>query len=151
MNLPSAAHRENLRTTRKNFPARQRSAPMGRLVALGQTRSHLQIQLRRPGRWAWRDHVMGRKKKVGAGRMTITDNRPSDLIRFKLEFFRPFAATNIAEFRFVPDGAQTDVKWTMTGKTNTFFKVFSLFMNCEKMCGKDFAKGLASLTSIVEK
>ncbi len=90
-------------------------------------------------------------KKVGAGRMTITDNRPSTFIRFKLEFFRPFAATNMAEFRFDPEASQTDVKWTMTGKTNTAFKIFGLFMNCEDMCGKDFAKGLASLKSIVEK
>src|SRR6266480_2742977 len=42
-------------------------------------------------------------KNVGAGRMTVTDSRPNDLIRLKLEFFRPFAATNTAEFTFKPE------------------------------------------------
>src|SRR5262245_58097147 len=41
-------------------------------------------------------------KEVGEGRMTITESRPADLIRIKLEFFKPFAATNTAEFTFKP-------------------------------------------------
>jgi hypothetical protein len=90
-------------------------------------------------------------KKVGAGRMTITDNRPSSLVRFKLEFLRPFASTNITEFRFEPEGSQTEVKWTMTGKTNPAFKVVGLFMNCDDMVGRDFAKGLAQLKAVSEK
>src|SRR5688572_12017525 len=32
--------------------------------------------------------------EVGEGRMTITESRPSELIRVKLEFLKPFAATN---------------------------------------------------------
>lgn len=35
-------------------------------------------------------------KEVGEGRMTIIESRPNDLIRINLEFFRPFAATNLA-------------------------------------------------------
>ena len=31
--------------------------------------------------------------EVGEGRMTITESRPNDLIRIKLEFFKPFAGT----------------------------------------------------------
>jgi len=37
----------------------------------------------------------------------------------------------------------------MTGKNNFFFKAFSLFVNCDDICGKDFEKGLASLKSVV--
>jgi hypothetical protein len=40
--------------------------------------------------------------EVGEGRMTIIESRPSELIRVKLEFFKPFAATNTAEFTFKP-------------------------------------------------
>ena len=36
--------------------------------------------------------------KVGEGRMTITESRPSELVRIKLEFLKPFEATNTAEF-----------------------------------------------------
>ena len=41
--------------------------------------------------------------EVGEGRMTIIESRPSELIRVKLEFFKPFAATNTAEFTFKPE------------------------------------------------
>jgi hypothetical protein len=89
-------------------------------------------------------------KKVGAGRMTIIESHPSDLILIKLEFLKPFKATNTAEFTFQPAGTQTVVTWSMFGKNNFFFKVFGLFMDCDKMVGKDFEKGLAAIKSIVE-
>src|SRR5207253_10293141 len=44
--------------------------------------------------------------KVGEGRMTILESRPPDLIRIKLEFLRPFKATNTAEFTFKQEGNQ---------------------------------------------
>jgi len=86
-------------------------------------------------------------KKVGEGRMTITDSRPHDVIRLKLEFLRPFKATNAAEFTFKPEGGQTQVTWTMSGKNNFMGKAFGLFVDCEKMVGRDFEKGLANLNS----
>ncbi|HEV8723434.1 MAG TPA: SRPBCC family protein [Candidatus Binatia bacterium] len=89
-------------------------------------------------------------KEVGEGRMTLTESRPSDLIRIKLEFFKPFAGTNIAEFTFKPEGNQTAVTWSMTGKNNFMAKVIHLFMNMDKMIGGQFEKGLASMKSIVE-
>jgi len=89
-------------------------------------------------------------KKIGAGKMTITESRPGELIRIRLEFIRPFQATNTAEFTFKPDGNQTLVTWNMTGQSNCFFKAFGLFMNCDKMVGGDFEKGLAAMKSVVE-
>jgi hypothetical protein len=88
--------------------------------------------------------------KVGAGRCTITESRPNDLVRLRLEFLKPMAATNTAEFTFQPDGSQTVVTWAMSGKNSCGGKVFGLFMNCEKMCGKQFEKGLAQMKSLVE-
>jgi hypothetical protein len=46
-------------------------------------------------------------KEVGEGRMTILESRPSELIRIKLEFFRPFAGTSVADFTFWPEGDRT--------------------------------------------
>ena len=89
-------------------------------------------------------------KQVGEGRMTLTESRPSDLIRIKLEFLKPFAATNTAEFTFRPEGHQTVVTWSMTGNNNFIAKAFCLFMNMDKMVGGDFEKGLTSLKSLVE-
>jgi uncharacterized protein YndB with AHSA1/START domain len=89
-------------------------------------------------------------KEVGEGRMTITESRPSELIRVKLEFFKPFAATNTAEFTFKPEGNQTVVTWSMYGDKNFMAKAAHLFMNMDKMLGDQFDKGLASMKSVVE-
>jgi hypothetical protein len=89
-------------------------------------------------------------KEVGEGRMTLTESRPNDLIRINLEFMKPFKATNTAEFSFKPDGNQTAVTWSMSGRKVFIMKVFGLFMNMDKMIGGDFEKGLASMKSVVE-
>lgn len=89
-------------------------------------------------------------KEVGAGRMTITDSRPSDLIRVKLEFFKPFAATNTAEFTFVPEGNQTRVTWSMFGEKNFMAKAVHLVMSMDKMIGGQFEKGLADMKTAAE-
>jgi hypothetical protein len=88
--------------------------------------------------------------KVGQGRMTITESKPSDLIRIDLAFVKPFVANNIAEFTFKPQGDQTVVQWDMTGKRNFFFKAMCMFMNMDKMVGGEFEKGLADMKTIAE-
>ena len=36
--------------------------------------------------------------QVGEGRMTVTESRPSELIKINMEFLKPFASTSTAEF-----------------------------------------------------
>jgi len=88
--------------------------------------------------------------QVGAGRQSIVESRPDELIQIKLEFEKPFKATNTAEFTFKPEGGQTVVTWSMFGKNNFIGKAFSLFMDCDKMVGSEFEKGLASMKAVVE-
>jgi len=92
-------------------------------------------------RWAGND-------RIGEGAMTITDSRPAELVTFRLDFLKPFAATNIAEFTFKPDGSGTLVAWSMTGKRNLMFKAICLFMNMDKMVGGQFEQGLAGLALV---
>jgi polyketide cyclase/dehydrase/lipid transport protein len=89
-------------------------------------------------------------KDVGEGRATITDSRPNELVRIQLDFRKPFPATNIAEFSLAPQGAQTAITWSMTGRKNFMFKAVGLFMNMDKMVGGQFEQGLAQLKSLVE-
>ena len=89
-------------------------------------------------------------KDVGEGRMTITDSKPGELVRIKLEFMKPWAATNATDFTFTPQGNQTGVKWTMSGDKNFMAKAFTLFMDMDKMIGNDFEKGLAQMKSVSE-
>ena len=88
--------------------------------------------------------------KAGEGRMTITESRPNELIRMKLEFIKPFASTCVTEFTFKPESDQTAVKWTMTGQKNFVSKAICLFMSMDKLIGGDFEKGLANLKSLSE-
>ena len=89
--------------------------------------------------------------EVGAGRMTLTESRPSEFVRIKLEFLKPFAAVNTTEFSFAPQGSDaTSVTWSMEGKNNFISKAFCLFMNMDKMVGGDFEKGLAQMKAVAE-
>ena len=90
------------------------------------------------------------KSEVGEGRLTVTESRPSDLIRIRLDFLKPFAGTSVAEFTFKPEGDQTAVVWSMTGHNNFIAKALCLFMNMDKMIGGQFEKGLAQMKVAAE-
>ena len=87
---------------------------------------------------------------VGEGSMTIVESKPNERILLKLEFIKPMAGVCDTLFTFEPQGDQTTVTWTMSGKNSFLCKAFSLFMNCDKMVGEQFEKGLASMKAIVE-
>jgi hypothetical protein len=88
--------------------------------------------------------------EVGEGRMTIVESRPSELIRIKLEFLKPFAATNTSEFTFKPSGNQTAVTWSMSGEKNFMATGIHLVMNMDEMIGGQFEKGLAQMKAAAE-
>jgi hypothetical protein len=88
-------------------------------------------------------------KKVGQGRMEITDVTPSQ-VDIDLEFIAPWKARNKTVFKLTPENGGTAVNWIMTGKSPFMFKLMGLFMNIDKMVGKDFEQGLANLKSIAE-
>jgi len=96
-------------------------------------------------------HAWEGNDKVGSGKQTIVDSKPNELVRVKLEFFKPMAATNNVDFTFVPEGAGTKVSWIMTGQHNFVGKAFSLAMDMDKMVGGDFEKGLGKLKAMAEK
>jgi uncharacterized protein YndB with AHSA1/START domain len=94
-------------------------------------------------------HWLG-NKNVGEGRMEITEVKPNELIRIRLEFIKPMAAVNTTDFTFKQDGSNVVVTQSMYG-CNTFMgKAFGLVMNMDKMIGSQFAKGLADIKRIAE-
>ena len=88
--------------------------------------------------------------EVGEGRTTIIESRPNELVRIKLEFVRPFAATSTAEFTFRPEGERTAVTWSLDGRNGFPAKAMGLVMNMDRMIGDDFEKGLAQMKAIAE-
>jgi len=87
---------------------------------------------------------------VGEGRETITTSTPNELLRMKLEFFKPMAGVATTEFHLQSAGAGTSVTWSMSGDKNYVSKVLCLFMSMDKMIGGDFERGLANLKALVE-
>lgn len=54
--------------------------------------------------------------QVGEGRMTITESRPNERVGIRLDFLKPFPSTATAEFTVVPQGQNTVVTWSRSGK-----------------------------------
>ena len=87
-------------------------------------------------------------KDIGAGSATITESRPHELVRLRMDWKRPMEGVATVDFTFKPAGDKTVVTWAMYGKNNFMGKLVSLFMDCDKMCGPQFEKGLADLGQI---
>ena len=96
-------------------------------------------------RYAWESD------KVGTGSLEIIGQQPGRAVRMRLDFVKPFEAHNQAEFALLPtsDGA-TEVSWRMHGPANFMSKVMGVFMDMDKMVGRDFEAGLQNLRQIAE-
>jgi uncharacterized protein YndB with AHSA1/START domain len=100
--------------------------------------------------YAWQGN-----KNVGSGRMEILEAASPSTVVIKLDFFKPFEAHNTAEFTMQPEGdaagGTTGINWVMHGPAPFMSKVMQVFMNMDRMIGKDFEKGLANLKRLSEK
>jgi uncharacterized protein YndB with AHSA1/START domain len=88
---------------------------------------------------------------VGSGRMEILESTTPSKIVIKLDFFKPFEGHNTAEFTMLPQGDATHVSWLMHGPAPFMNKLMQVFMNLDKMIGKDFEAGLVNLKTVTEK
>lgn len=76
--------------------------------------------------------------KAGTGRMEITDAAAPSRVSLKLDFEKPFRASNLVDFTLTPAGDGTRVTWAMSGARPFIAKLMGLFMNFDTMIGKDF-------------
>ncbi len=89
--------------------------------------------------------------EVGKGRIEITDSAAPSKVTLKLDMVAPMEGHNIVEFTLAPKDGSTVVTWAMHGAQPFIGKVVGIFIDCDKMVGKDFEAGLASLKAIAEK
>jgi hypothetical protein len=101
-------------------------------------------------------HWIG-NKQVGEGKMEIIEVKSFRKLKVKLDFIKPFTAHNTAEFilRPLPSDPPTQnpachISWAMYGPSPFISKLMGLFFNMDKLIGKDFESGLASLKSLAE-
>ena len=84
-------------------------------------------------------------RKAGAGTMEVVrlDERE---VEIRLEFLKPFKSVTTTTFVLTPQGEdRTEVLWRMVGPRPLVMRVLGKLMDPDKMVGKDFEKGLASL------
>lgn len=87
--------------------------------------------------------------KSGTGSISVVDSTPSRVI-MRLLMTKPIAGDNQIEFTLKPDGNATEVTWAMAGKASLAGKIFSLFIDCDRMMSRDFDEGLTNLKVIAE-
>lgn len=86
----------------------------------------------------------------GSGSISVTDSKP-DKVGMRLRMTKPMAVDNRVEFTLRPTPADTtEVTWAMSGRQSLVGKIFSLFINCDRMLARDFDQGLANLKAIAE-
>lgn len=88
--------------------------------------------------------------KAGKGRMEIVNAVPSSLVSLRLDFEKPFRASNSVDFTLKPSGGKTAVTWAMRGSRPFIAKLMGLFMNFDTLIGRDFEVGLANLKRATE-
>lgn len=90
-------------------------------------------------------------KNIGSGRMEIIDSAAPSKVVIKLDFFKPFEAHNTAEFTMVPQGGATSINWQMHGPASFMSKLMQVFINLDRLIGRDFEVGLANLRKVAEQ
>jgi hypothetical protein len=85
---------------------------------------------------------------IGAGSSTITESKPAELVRMRMDWKRPMEGTSTVDFTFKPEGDKTVVKWAMYGKNGFLGKAVSIFLDCDKMVGPQFEQGLVDLGKV---
>jgi uncharacterized protein YndB with AHSA1/START domain len=90
--------------------------------------------------------------KVGAGRMEVKDTNVPSKVLIQLDFIRPFEGHNMTDFTLARRAdSGTDVTWQMRGPAPFVSKLMGVFVDMDKMIGKDFETGLANLKAVAEK
>lgn len=119
--------------------------------------------------WAKKDPNMARKyigidgtvgfvsywngnKEVGEGEQEITNILESERIEGELRFFKPFRSTSNCYFKVYDTGEnKTKITWGFSGKNVFPMSIMMLFMNMDKVVGKDFDEGLQALKNELER
>ncbi|MEZ5816745.1 MAG: SRPBCC family protein [Hyphomicrobiaceae bacterium] len=90
-------------------------------------------------------------KKAGTGYTEIVEEQAPRLLVVRLVMTKPIAGDNRVEFRLEPAGEGTRVTWAMSGPVSFTGKVINQVIDCERMCGDQFTRGLAKLKSLAER
>lgn len=86
--------------------------------------------------------------KSGVGKSTVTEVEPGKRVAMRLEFQKPFRATNHGEYSLQPTEGGTQVTW-LVNETAFVPRALSVLLDLDKLVGNQFEKGLAKLETLV--
>jgi hypothetical protein len=89
-------------------------------------------------------------KDAGKGTIKITDATEASQVRMNLLMLEPIECDNKVEFTLEPKGDVTQVTWSLQGPVPYMAKIVHLFLDMDKMVGKDFEVGLENLKHLAE-
>ena len=90
------------------------------------------------------------KGPSGSGRISILQADPSSRIAMQLDMLAPLKASNEVVFTLAPVGGSTHLTWFMQGSVPYPAKIMHTLFNMDRMVGRQFEAGLATLKRIVE-
>ncbi len=88
-------------------------------------------------------------RRAGRGSMEITGSTP-ERVDLTLVNLSPFRSTSDVRFALEPDGAGTDVTWSMSGEQRGLRGVVGRVVPMDRLVGKDFERGLTRLKAVAE-
>ena len=88
--------------------------------------------------------------KAGTGYTEIVEEHAPSHLVVRLVMTKPMACDNRVDFRLEPVADGTRVTWAMSGPMTFVGKMMGLVIDCERMCGDQFTRGLGKLKSLVE-
>lgn len=90
-------------------------------------------------------------RQTGAGDIEIIESVPDQRVVLRLNMQRPMRASNLVTYELEAVDGGTEITWIMSGDQPFLGKLINLVINCDRMVGGEFEKGLATLKSLVEK
>ncbi|OYU80051.1 MAG: polyketide cyclase [Flavobacterium sp. BFFFF1] len=92
-----------------------------------------------------------KNKKVGQGEQEIKAVTDGESIETELRFIKPFEGRADAKISVFPLGEnQSRVTWDLNSSMKYPMNFMLLFMNMDKMIGKDFETGLSNMKRLLE-
>lgn len=89
-------------------------------------------------------------KDIGVGEQEIKRIVENERLETELRFYKPWKSQSDAYMAVADEGSGTKVTWGFSGKHKVPVNVMMMFMNMDKMVGKDFDEGLTELKKLME-
>jgi len=94
---------------------------------------------------------IGDPKKTGKGEMSNTGVKEGEEVTIHIKFIEPMTSESDGYTRLTAEEGGVKVAWGFQGKSPFPWNITYLFMNMDKMMGKDFEHGLQLLKDLCEK